>query len=106
MIHLASYDPDGVIGQFYSAAAVSTKGMSVLSVGNIIRGAPRVLVVTLTMWTKDPRVLPELSAARTDTVFGINPTAVCFVVCNCKHGCDYELNFLVCQHTGTDIVGG
>ena len=42
MIQLTSYDPDGVIYQFYSVAAVSTKGISVLSVGNIIHGAPRV----------------------------------------------------------------
>ena len=105
MIHLPSSDPDGVIGQFYSAAAASTKGMSVLSVDNIIRGAPRVLVMTLTMWTKDPKGRLKPSKTRTDSVFGLNPTAVCFVVCNCKDGCDDELTFLVCQHTGTDNVG-
>jgi len=78
-----------------SGAAVSTKGMSALSVGNIIEGAPRVLVITLTMWTKDPRCFPEARAweLRTDAVFGINPIAVCFVVCKCKRGCDDELTF-------------
>ena len=70
------------------------------SVGNIIHGAPRVLVVTLTMFTADPKGTAEPSKTRTDSVFGLNPTAVCCVVCNCKHGCDDELTFLVVNIQG------
>ena len=82
MIDLTSRDVEGAIYQFYGAAAVSTKGMSVLSVGNIINGAPRVLVITLTMWTKDPTRSFELRAveSRNDDVFGLTPIAVCCVL--------------------------
>jgi len=99
-IGVASDDPDGTICQFYSAASVSDLGMSVLNVGSIIDGS----VLTITLYTADPTRTAEPWDARTDSVFGLNPTAVCFVVCNCKHGCDDELTFLVCQHTGTDNV--
>ena len=82
MIDLTSRDVEGAIYQFYGAAAASTKGMSVLSVGNIINGAPRVLVITLTMWTKDPTRSFELRAveSRNDDVFGLTPIAVCCVL--------------------------
>ena len=89
MIHLTSYDRDGSIGLFFSAAAVSPKGMSVLNIDNMIWATPHVLVVTLTVWFKDPKGTPKPSAAHTDRVFGLNPTAVCFVVCICKPGCDH-----------------
>jgi len=62
----------------------------------------RVLVVTLTMFTADPKRTAETSKARTESVFGPNPTAVCLVVCNCMHGWDDELTFLVSEHRGTD----
>jgi len=104
MIHLPSSDPDGVIGQFYSAAAASAKGMSVLSVDNIIRGAPRVLVMTLTMWTKDPKGRLKPSKTRTYSVFRLNPIAVCFVVCNYKDGCDDELRFWCVNTQGPTML--
>ena len=76
MIYLTSYDLEGTIGLFFSAAAGSPKGMSVLNIGNMVRVTPHVLVVTLTVWFKDLNGSPEPSAARTDKVFGPNPIAV------------------------------
>jgi len=76
----------------------------VLNNGDILQGTPLVLVVTLTLFTVDPKGAAEPSKARTDSVFGTNPTAVCFVVCNCMHGCDDEIIFLLCEHPGTDNV--
>ena len=83
MIYLTSYDLDGTIGLFCSAAIASPKGMSVFSIGNLIRVTPHVLVVTLTVWFKDDKITPELSVPRIDKVFGPNPIAVCFVMCTC-----------------------
>jgi len=53
MINETSYDPDGKIGLFFSAATVSPQGMSVLTVGNMCSAVPHVLVVTLTLWFKN-----------------------------------------------------
>ena len=85
MINLTSYDLDGKIGLFFSAAAVSPKGMSVLTVGNMVSVVPHVLVVILTVWFKNLNLkgIPAPSAGRTDKVFGPNPYAVSFVVCSC-----------------------
>jgi len=64
MIKLTSRDPHGALYQFYCAAAATAKGMSVLKVGLLIDGAPRVLVITVTMWTKRAKRegLPESRA--------------------------------------------
>ena len=85
MINLTSYDLDGKIGLFFSAAAVSPKGMSVLTVGNMVSVVPHVLVVILTVWFKNLNLkgIPAPSAGRTDKVFGPNPYAVSCVVCSC-----------------------
>ena len=85
MINETSYDPDGKLGLFFSAAAVSPKGMSVVSIGNICSGVPHVLVVTLTVWFKNLNFIgtPQPSAARTDNVFGPGAYAVSLVVCCC-----------------------
>ena len=76
---MVSDDPNGLLGQFYSAAA-SALGLSVLSVGDILQGTPRVLVVTITLFTADRENTAAPSQARTDRVFGPTPTHVCFVV--------------------------
>jgi len=96
-IHIVSDDPRGLLCQFYSAASVSALGLSVFRVGDILEDTPRVLVVTLTMFTADLEGTAEPSKVRTDSVFGPTPTAVCFVVCNCMYGCDDEITFLVCD---------
>jgi len=72
---------------------VSALAMSVLSVGRIVDGIPQVLVITVTMWTKKSKALPEPRAweSRTDAVFGVNSSAVCLLACECKRGCDDEL---------------
>jgi len=84
MINKTSYEPDGKIGLFFSAAAVSPMGMSVLSIGDLCSGVPHVLVVTLTVWFKNLNFIgtPQPSAARTDNVFGPNAYAVSLVVCS------------------------
>jgi len=70
MINQTSYDPDGKIGLFFGAAAVSPKGMLVLTIGNLISAVPHVLVVTLMVWFKnlDFKGIPAPSAARSDKV--------------------------------------
>ena len=103
LIELASDDPCGFLCQFYGVTSVSPLGLSVFNNGVILEGSPRALVVTLTMFTGDPKGTAEPSKARTDSVFGPTPTAVCFVVCNCIHGCDVcGVTFVVCEHPGTD----
>jgi len=97
-IGVASDDPDGTICQFYSAASVSDLGMSVLNVGSIIDGS----VLTITLYTADPTRTAEPWDARTDSVFGLNPTEVCFAVCHCMHGYDHQILFLMCEQPGTD----
>jgi len=101
-IGMVSDDPNGTICQFYSAASVSVLGLSVFNVGTILEGSPRALVVTVTLHTADPAHTAEPSKARTDCVFGLTPTAVCFVVSNCMHGCDDQITFLMCEQPGTD----
>jgi len=101
-IGMASDDPNGTICQFYSAASVSALGLSVLSVGAILEGSPRALVVTVTLHTADPAGTAEPSKARTDSVFGLTPTEVCFVVCNYMHGYDDQITFLMCEQPVID----
>jgi len=85
MIEVTSYDPDGKISLFFSAAAASPKGLSVLTVGNLVSGTPHVLVVTLTLWFKDLyfKGTPAPSSARNDKVFGPHSYAVSLVLCRC-----------------------
>jgi len=92
-IEMASDDPYGYLCQLFCTASVSPLGLLALNVGNLLDGSPRVLVMTLTMFTGDPKGKAEPSKARTDSVFGPTPTAVCFIVCNCMHGCDDEITF-------------
>jgi len=101
-IELASDDPCGLLCRLYGAASVSPLGLSVLHNGVMLQGTPRMLVVTLTMFTADLAGTAKPSEARTDSVFGPTPTAVCLVVCNCMHGCDDQITFLLCEHPGTD----
>jgi len=99
MINLTSRERDGAINQFYCAGAVSAMGMSKLSLRHLVDGIPRVLVITITMWTKnmtkknDKVELPAPRAlkSRTDAVFGIHPTTVSLHACECNRGCDDEL---------------
>jgi len=81
MMELTSRDAEAAIYQFYGAAAV--RGMSVLRGSLIMSGSPRVLVITLTMWTKDPTRDFEDSvfASRSDDVFGLIPIAVWILLC-------------------------
>jgi len=78
MIGLASRDPQSTIYQFYNASADMPDGMSKLSVRHIINGSPRVVVITVTLWAKDPTRSFEDSVfeSLTDDVFGIAPIAV------------------------------
>ena len=90
-IGVASNDPDGTICQFYSAASVSGLGWSVLNVDTILHGSPRALVITVTLFTADPTRTAEPSSERTDSVFGLTPTEVCFAVCYCMHVYDDQI---------------
>jgi len=90
MINLASRERHGTINQFYCAGAVSAKGWSKLSMRHLVDGIPRVLVITITMWTRDMAELPapRVKKPRTDAVFGILPTTVSLLACECKRGFD------------------
>jgi len=83
MIGLASRDPQSTTYQFYNASAAKPDGMSVLRAGNLCDGAYRVLVITATLWAKDPRSSgkgsfedPFVVDSHTDDVFGIAAFAV------------------------------
>jgi len=102
-IRMASDDSEGTICQFYSAAAVSGRGMSVLNVEGIIGESPRVVVVTITLYEADPLRLVEPWDARNDSVFGPNPTAVCCAVRHCMHVYEHPVLFLICDQPGADI---
>jgi len=86
MIDLASRDPDSTLYQFYNASAAKTGGMSVLRVGNLCDGAFRVLVITTTLWAKDPSRSGKESFnlriwdSHTDDVFGEGAFAVRFIL--------------------------
>jgi len=93
MINLTSRERDGTINQFYCAGAVSALGLSKLSTRYLVDGIPRVLVITITMWTQNMGELPAPRAVkiRTDAVFGMHPTAVSLLACECNRGCDEKL---------------
>jgi len=57
---------------------------------HLVDGIPRVLVITITMWTRDMAELPapRVKKPRTDAVFGIHPTTVSLLVCECNRGFD------------------
>jgi len=78
MIDLTSRDPESTIYQFYNASAAKPGVMSVLKATHLLDGAPRVLVITATLWAKDPsRDFEERTFdSHTDDVFGIAAFAV------------------------------
>jgi len=86
MIDLTSRDPESTLYQFYNASAAKPGGMSVLNAGRLLDGAPRVLVITATLWAKDPRRSGKGSFedcvfdSHTDDVFGIAAFAVRLVL--------------------------
>jgi len=90
MINLTSRERHGTINQFYCAGAVSSKGLSRLSIKHLLDGIPRVLVITITMWARNMAELPvpRVKKPRTDAVFGIHPTTVSLLACECNRGCD------------------
>jgi len=83
MIDLASRDPQSTLYQFYNASAARHGGMSVLRAKHLCDGAYRVLVITATLWAKDPSRSdigsfedPFMLDSHTDDVFGIDAFAV------------------------------
>jgi len=98
-IAMCSRDPNDTICQCYCAASLSALNMSVLNIGAIFVGSPR---ITINLYEAHPSRAVEPCDSRTDAVFGEHPTEVCFAMLDCMHVYEHQILILMYERSGTD----